>query len=141
VADPPANVPLAPAPGAVNVTLTPGTGLFPAPVTLATKGAANAVLIVALCGVPAVAVMEGAIPAPERLNICGLPAALSLRATPAVRVPGAAGEKVTVIGQLAFTASVAPQVPVKAKSPAFVPVTEMLVMLKVAFPGLFRITV
>jgi hypothetical protein len=85
--------------------------------------------------------MEGAIPVPERLNICGLPAALSLRATPAVRVPGAAGEKVTVIGQLAFTASVVPQVPVKAKSPAFVPVTEMLVMLKVAFPGLFRITV
>jgi len=45
---PPANVPLAPLPGAVNVTTTPLTGLFPASVTLATRGAAKAVLTVAL---------------------------------------------------------------------------------------------
>jgi hypothetical protein len=55
-------VPLAPAPGAVNVTLTPGTALFPASVTVAAKGAANAVLIVALCGVPLVAVTLAAAP-------------------------------------------------------------------------------
>ena len=52
---PPANVPLAPAAGGVKVTTTPLTGLFPASVTVATSGAANAVLIGALCGVPLVA--------------------------------------------------------------------------------------
>src|SRR6266849_2388679 len=54
---PPAKVPLAPLPGAVNVTNTPLTGLFPASRTVACSCVANAVLIVALCGVPAVAVM------------------------------------------------------------------------------------
>jgi hypothetical protein len=51
---PPANVPLAPLPGAVNVTTTPLTGLFPASVTVATKGAPNVVLIAALCPDPLV---------------------------------------------------------------------------------------
>jgi hypothetical protein len=54
---PPANVPLAPLVGAVNVTTTPFTGLFDTSLTVACNGAANAVLIVALWGVPAVAVM------------------------------------------------------------------------------------
>jgi hypothetical protein len=48
VLTPPAKVPLAPLVGAVNVTRTPLTGLFPASVTVATKGAANAVLTAAL---------------------------------------------------------------------------------------------
>src|SRR5947207_8408073 len=48
---PPAKLPLAPLPGAPNVTVTPATGLPPASFTVATSGAANAVLIVALCGV------------------------------------------------------------------------------------------
>jgi hypothetical protein len=53
---PPAKVPLAPLAGAVKVTTTP---LVPVPpvVTVATKGAAKAVLTSALCGVPLVAVM------------------------------------------------------------------------------------
>jgi hypothetical protein len=51
------NTPDAPDAGAVNVTFTPLTGLLPASLTVTTKGAANAVLIVALCGVPLVAVM------------------------------------------------------------------------------------
>ena len=51
---PPAKVPLAPLPGAVNVTTTPFTGLFPASVTIATNGAPNAVLIGALCPEPLV---------------------------------------------------------------------------------------
>jgi hypothetical protein len=63
VLTPPANVPLAPDAGGVNVTTTPLTGLFPASVTVATKGAANAVLMVALCGVPLVAVTFAAAPA------------------------------------------------------------------------------
>jgi hypothetical protein len=53
---PPANVPLAPLAGGVKVTSTPLTGLLPASVTVATSGAAKAVLIVALWGVPLVAV-------------------------------------------------------------------------------------
>jgi hypothetical protein len=53
---PPVNVPLAPEAGAVNVTTTP---LVPVPpvVTVATSGSANAVLTVALCAVPLVAVI------------------------------------------------------------------------------------
>src|SRR5690348_17428959 len=43
----PVNVPLAPLGGAVDVTVAPLTGLFPASVTVATNGAANAVLIAA----------------------------------------------------------------------------------------------
>jgi hypothetical protein len=51
------NTPDAPDPGAVNVTFTPETGLLPASFTVATNDVANAVLIVALCGVPAVGVI------------------------------------------------------------------------------------
>src|SRR5690242_11494628 len=50
----PVNVPLAPLGGAVNVTVAPLTGLFPASVTVATKGAPNVVLIAALCPEPLV---------------------------------------------------------------------------------------
>ena len=48
VADPPANVPLAPLAGAVNVTVAPDTGFPPASVTVATSGFANAALMGAL---------------------------------------------------------------------------------------------
>jgi len=47
----------APVPGALNVTVTFATGLPPASFTWLPAVAANAVLIVALCGVPLVAVM------------------------------------------------------------------------------------
>ena len=60
---PPANVPLAPLAGALNVTVTPLTGLLPASFTVATSTAANAVLMVTLCGVPLVAMMLAAAPA------------------------------------------------------------------------------
>ena len=49
---PPANVPLAPLAGTVNVTVTPTTGLPLASFTVARKGDAKAVLITELCGVP-----------------------------------------------------------------------------------------
>jgi hypothetical protein len=45
------NFPLAPLPGAVNVTFTPDTGLFKASLIVTASAFANAVLIVALCGV------------------------------------------------------------------------------------------
>jgi hypothetical protein len=52
------NNPEAPDPGAVNVTFTPLTGLLPASFTVTASGLANAVLIVADCGVvPAFAVI------------------------------------------------------------------------------------
>jgi hypothetical protein len=59
----PLNVPLAPLAGAVNVTVTPLSGLLPASLTVACSAVVNAVLTVALCGVPAVAVMLAAAPA------------------------------------------------------------------------------
>src|SRR5260370_660491 len=58
------NVPLAPDPGAVNVTLNPDTGLFPASLTVTARAFVNAVLISADCGVvPALAVIVHAVPA------------------------------------------------------------------------------
>jgi len=61
---PPANVPLAPLPGDANVTVTPLTGLLNESLTIACSWAANAVPTVALCAVPAVAVMVVAVPTP-----------------------------------------------------------------------------
>jgi len=55
---PPAKLPLAPLPGAVNVTTTPATGLLLLSLTVATSGVAKAVPMVALCGVPLVAMIE-----------------------------------------------------------------------------------
>jgi len=62
VAVPFINLPLAPDPGAVKVTEAL-TGFPWLSVTVATKGAANAVLTVALCGVPLVAATAAAGPA------------------------------------------------------------------------------
>jgi hypothetical protein len=57
------NRPDAPDPGAVNVTFTPGTGLLPISFTVTARAFANAVLIVADCGVvPAFAVMDVGLP-------------------------------------------------------------------------------
>jgi hypothetical protein len=53
---PPSKVPLAPVPGAVKVTNAPLNGVLPK-VTLATSGAANAVLTAAVCGDPLAAVI------------------------------------------------------------------------------------
>src|ERR1700751_1315748 len=58
VLTPPANVPLAPVAGAVNVTTTPPVG-DPFVVTLATIGCPNAPLIEWLCDTPLVAVIKG----------------------------------------------------------------------------------
>src|SRR5260370_4642650 len=59
---PPANVPLAPLAGAVKVTTAPLTGLFRESLTVACNCGANAVLICALWGVPAVAaILSGAL--------------------------------------------------------------------------------
>ena len=52
----------------------------------------------------------GALPVPVRPTLWGLPAALSLRVTAAVRVPLPVGVKVTLIVQLAPAATLAPHV-------------------------------
>jgi len=57
VVEPPANVPLAPLAGAVNVTATPPSRLLLASFTVAASVVAKLVFTVALCGVPEVAVM------------------------------------------------------------------------------------
>lgn len=62
VALPPANVPLAPVEGAVKVTVAPDTPLPFVSFTVACSVAANAVLTVVVCGVPAVAVMLVGVP-------------------------------------------------------------------------------
>jgi len=79
-------------------------------------------------------------PAPERLTACGLPKALSVKVSDAVRLPLAVGAKVTLIVQLAPGASEPPQVLAWAKSPVLAPVSATLAMLSVALPLLPRVT-
>ena len=73
----PEYVPLAPEPGAMKVTEMPLVGFPNESLTVACSGVANAVLTAALCGVPAVAVMEAAAPAvlvSEKLARVAVPA-------------------------------------------------------------------
>src|SRR5437870_168925 len=81
------------------------------------------------------------VPIPLSVTFCGLPAALSLMLTAAVRVPLAVGLKVTLIPQLAPAANELPQVWVCAKFPALVPVIAMLLMVKIAVPVFLSVTV
>jgi hypothetical protein len=57
---PPAKVPLAPLDGAVNITLTPGTGWPLASLTVTFSGVGSAVLTIERCGVPAFTVIDAA---------------------------------------------------------------------------------
>ena len=79
------------------------------------------------------------VPVQVRLTLCVPPMVLSVRVTAAVRVPVAAGLKVTLIAQLAAAARLEPQLLVWVKSPALAPETAMLVMLKAALPELVRV--
>jgi hypothetical protein len=83
----------------------------------------------------------GAVPAPERATVWGLPLALSVILSEAARLPLAVGVKVTLIVQLAAAATELPQVLVWAKSLALAPVIARLVMLKAAVPVLLKVTV
>ena len=80
-------------------------------------------------------------PVPVKLMVCGLPAALSAMLIVAVRDPATVGVKVVLMVQLLPAATLLPQVFVCAKSPGFVPASEMLEMLRVAFPVLESVTV
>ena len=78
-----------------------------------------------------------AVPVPERVTVCGLPAALSVITTAPVRVLVAVGVNVRLMAQLAPAASDAPQVVVCAKSP----VAPMPAMVRAALPLFESVTV
>ena len=82
----------------------------------------------------------GPLPVPVRFTVCGLPPALSVMLTTPVRLPMLAGVNVTLIVQLPFATTELPQVLVTAKSPGSVPVAPILVIVKLAFPVLVRVT-
>jgi hypothetical protein len=83
----------------------------------------------------------GAAPVPVKAAVCGLPAALSVIDTEAVRVPAAVGLNVTLMEHLAPAVTEAPQVFVSAKSPLLVPVIAMALMVKVVLPELVKVMV
>ena len=80
-------------------------------------------------------------PVPLKLIVWGLPPALSVMVTEAVRSPVWVGLKVTVKVQLAPIARPVPQVLVWLKSAALVPVTTRLLMVKARPLGLESVTV
>jgi len=83
-------------------------------------------------------------PAPVPLSVkdCGLPVALSVRVTAAVRVPVAVGVNVTLMVQFPlFAATELPQLFVCAKSPLLAPVIPRLLMFSAAFPVFVSVTV
>src|SRR5208283_1197395 len=70
----------------------------------------------------------------------GLPGALSVMLTAAFRVPLVVGVKVTLIWQLPFGATELGQLLLWAKSPLFVPVIWMDVMVRLIFPVFWSVT-
>lgn len=89
-------------------------------------------------------VTAGSVPVPVSGTICGLPLASSAIETLALRLPVAAGENVTDTEHAVFTASVlgeVGQVLVCANSPAFVPVSPMLLIESGALPVFVNVTV
>src|ERR1035437_2869558 len=76
------------------------------------------------------------IPGPVSAAVWGEPLALSTTEMEAEKLAAEAGVKVSVMVQVAPAASEAPQLLVSEKLLALVPVTEMLVMVRAAVPGL-----
>jgi len=66
-----------------------------------------------------------ATPVPDNATFCGLPAALSVMLTAALRVPMAVGLKVTLIVQLGAAANETSTVVTLKKVPTLVPVIAM----------------
>src|SRR5581483_4859087 len=78
-------------------------------------------------------------PVPERLARCGESFALSLSVRAAVRLPGTVGLKVTLIVHEAFTARVAGQLLVWAKSLGLVPVRSITMLFKGPCPVFVKV--
>ena len=68
-------------------------------------------------------------PVPDRVAVWGLPVALSVTVTAAVRDPEAVGLNVTLMAHWAPAARLEPQLVVRVKSPLLVPVIAMLLIL------------
>ncbi len=94
-------------------------------------------------------VTAGKMPVPVRGTVCGLPAASSATLTLAVRAPVVVGPKLApkkqlLLGAMALAPNEHAGEPLvgatKLKSPGFVPVLVMLVMLSVALPLLVSLT-
>lgn len=86
----------------------------------------------------------GVVPVPLRVTDCGLFGALSLIVTLALRAPLAPGVKVTLIVQLLPAVNVLGligHVLVCAKSPALVPATLIVVIVRSAVPLLVSVTI
>ena len=77
---------------------------------------------------------------PDKLTVCGLPAALSLTLTAAVRAPFAVGLNLTLMVQLAPAFSELPQVLVCKKSPELVPVIPIEMPVMEVVPTLVNVT-
>jgi hypothetical protein len=89
-------------------------------------------------------VPAGSVPVPLSASVWGLPGALSVTDSDALRVPDVRGENVRLMVQLAWATMVAGlsgHVLVCANSPAAAPVSPMLVMLRAAVPVLVSVTV
>src|SRR5436309_15763633 len=79
-------------------------------------------------------------PMPVMLAVCGLPLALSLTASVAVRVPAAVGVNVMLIAQAAPPGGTdPPELLGCAKSPLFVAMIALVVMLRLPFPVVERV--
>ena len=86
-----------------------------------------------ICGVP--------VPVPVRGTVCGDPAALSEMDRVALRLPVAEGVNVTEMVQFPLLLKLLPQLFVCEKSPEFVPVMLMLLIVNAWLPGLVSVTV
>jgi hypothetical protein len=91
--------------------------------------------------IPTVGMGLLAMPVPESSRVCGLSKASSVNVTVASRTPMAEGVNVTVMVQVALTASVAPHVGVAAKSAAFAPPRMIEAMFNVRLPVFSTATV
>jgi hypothetical protein len=80
-------------------------------------------------------------PVPVRPTLWGLPLALSAITTAAVRDSTAVGAKTALIWQLDPADKLEPHVVVSAKSPAFVPLSVMLLIVSVELPVLESVIV
>jgi len=85
----------------------------------------------------------GPVPVPLKPTVCGLPLALSVKLSEALKLPVADGVNVTLTVQVLLGATAAPvQVSaLLAKSLAFVPLIVTVEMLSAALPVLLRVTV
>ena len=80
-------------------------------------------------------------PVPESVTLCGLPLALSVIVTDALREPCAVGVKTTEIVQLALGPTGKEQVLFWPKSPVFAPVIATLLMFSAPVPVFVTITI